>query len=452
MRHANYCCRPIRVSGWVKQADKATGEVRTVFSTEAEPDNCLLVGCGSRLKERCSACAFIYQGDSYQVVVTGLRGGKGMPATVAEHPKVFVTLTAPSFGPVHGRRVRGNKVVACHPRGKGSCEHGVALSCSVRHDQGDQVIGTPICPECIEVERQVIWNAVAPELWHRFWTYLPRELAGVLGITQKQLRCLVVPRMVKVVEYQRRGVVHFHAVIRLDGAAPPGHPDAVVAPPAWITAGQLDKAVRAARGSAFLSVPELGRLGGDPVLRLGDEIDVAQIHGTGEITEEKVAAYAAKYLSKGAEGIGLPAGRLDDDFDLETLKAPEHIKALVWACLKLGVRPGFERLKLRDRAHGLGFGGHFLSKSLRYSTTYKALRGARRRHARSEELGEDGVVVDAWGRPEDDGEVETTSSWQYLGWGYKTHGEAWLAASAAARAREQKEDAREALAAMRRAA
>jgi hypothetical protein len=57
-------------------------------------------------------------------------------------------------------------------------------------------------------------------------------------------------------------------------------------------------------------------------------------------------------------------------------------------------------LKLRDRAHGLGFGGHFLTKSRRYSTTMGALRMVRRDHARRQLLGEAGLVLDAWGRPE----------------------------------------------------
>ena len=34
----------------------------------------------------------------------------------------------------------------------------------------------------------------------------------------KQLRALVAVRYVKVAEYQARGVIHFHAVIRLDKA------------------------------------------------------------------------------------------------------------------------------------------------------------------------------------------------------------------------------------------
>jgi hypothetical protein len=40
-----------------------------------------------------------------QLVYAGLAGGrKRVPASVAEHPQVFATLTAPSFGPVHTRR------------------------------------------------------------------------------------------------------------------------------------------------------------------------------------------------------------------------------------------------------------------------------------------------------------------------------------------------------------
>src|SRR5437879_10848059 len=90
-------------------------------------------------------------------------------------------------------------------------------------------------------------------------------------------------------------------------------------------------------------------------------------------------------------------------------------------------------LKLRERAHGLGFGGHFLTKSRRYSTTMGALRKVRRDHVHRQLLGENGVVLDAWGRPEDDTLVQVVRTWQYVGWGYLSHGEAWLAATAAAR-------------------
>jgi hypothetical protein len=41
--------------------------------------------------------------------------------------------------------------------------------------------------------------------------------------------------------------------------------------------------------------------------------------------------------------------------------------------------------------------------------------------------------------------VTVVASWQYIGRGYRTTGEAWLAASAAARAREERRIAREEL-------
>jgi hypothetical protein len=57
----------------------------------------------------------------------------------------------------------------------------------------------------------------------------------------------------------------------------------------------------------------------------------------------------------------------------------------------------------------------------------------------------DGVPLDAWGRPEDDQAVIVVASWVYVGSGYATEGERWLALSAAARAREQRRIAREEL-------
>ena len=85
----------------------------------------------------------------------------------------------------------------------------------------------------------------------------------------------------------------------------------------------------------------------------------------------------------------------------------------------------------------LGFGGHWSTKSRRYSTTMGALRRARvafakRRRAR------DGVPLDAFGRPEDDQAVIVVATWAYAGKGYQTEGERWLALSAAARARERR--------------
>ena len=77
------------------------------------------------------------------------------------------------------------------------------------------------------------------------------------------------------------------------------------------------------------------------------------------------------------------------------------------------------------------------TKSRRYSTTFGVLRRARLQFAKRR-LARDGVPLDAWGRPEDDQAAIVIASWVYVGSGYETEGERWLALSAAARAREQR--------------
>jgi hypothetical protein len=120
------------------------------------------------------------------------------------------------------------------------------------------------------------------------------------------------------------------------------------------------------------------------------------------------------------------------------------VAELVRAAWTLGGRPELAGLRLRAWAHMLGFGGHWSTKSRRYSTTMGALRRARvafakRRRAR------DGISMVAWDRPEDDQAVIVMASRVYVGNGYQTEGERWLALSAAARAREQRRIAREEL-------
>ena len=117
---------------------------------------------------------------------------------------------------------------------------------------------------------------------------------------------------------------------------------------------------------------------------------------------------------------------------------------LVRACWDLGGRPGLGALRLRKWAHMLGFGGHFSTKSRRYSTTLGALRRARVAYAIRRRRG-DALLLDAWGLPEDDQAVIVVASWTYVGAGYETEGERWLALSAAARARERRRVAREEL-------
>jgi hypothetical protein len=441
--HTGYCCRPLRMRGRTWQVDRESREEREVYSTEGEPDNALLLPCGSRRASECPSCSSRWQNDGFQVVVAGLRGGKGVPETVISHPKVFVTLTAPSFGAVHAHRTKGNRVLPCRPReAPGRCPHGRPLGCSVRHRRGDPRVGQPLCAECFEHEALVVWNAYAPALFKRTMTYLSRELAREAGMSQRAFKTVVRVECCKVAEYQSRGAVHFHAVIRLDAAG-----KGVAPPPGRFTVEMLERAVHAVRERARLASPEMEAQGKGPRICWGREISVRPIleTGAGEMTAEAVAGYTAKYAVKFSEGLGLPRRRIESAEEIGRLDASPHIRRLVAAAWDLGWEPRFKSLKLLEHAHGLGFGGHFMTKSRVYSTTMGALRAARRRFARSRAAGEGGMLLDAWGRPEDDGLAEKRATWFYLGWGYQSTGEAWLAATAAARAREARELAREEL-------
>jgi replication initiator protein RepSA len=75
----------------------------------------LHVACGNRREAVCPACSAVYKRDARQLVRAGLAGSKGIPETITAHPRVFATLTAPSFGPVHSRRLRGKTVLPCVP-------------------------------------------------------------------------------------------------------------------------------------------------------------------------------------------------------------------------------------------------------------------------------------------------------------------------------------------------
>jgi hypothetical protein len=443
LRSTGYCRRPVRLRGQVDAIDLGTGEVRTAYSTAPEPDETLMKCCGNRREAVCPSCARTYRSDAFQLVAAGLRGGKGVPESVAEHPMIFLTLTAPSFGPVHSRRVdAGGKARRCRPRRHGeTCPHGVSLSCSDVHDDGDPRVGEPLCPECFDYEHAVLWNAMAPELWRRTAIQIPRELARLTGVTLKQLRQRVRVSYVKVAEYQRRGALHFHVLIRLDAAQPRDSAEHVEAPPAAFTCELLTQAALAAAEhvSLFSPTPD-GH--GTPAreIRWGRQTEVRPIQIGSAREAAATAGYIAKYATKSTEAVGGVMHRLDAA-EVRTLKVRPHVRRLVQCAWRLGGQEHLEELRLRRWAHALGFRGHCFTKSRRYSTTFTALRRARHEHVlRRVHRGE---PRDPWGRPVSERASVEHRRWTYTGTGHKTAGDAWLAESGAAKAAERRRIARE---------
>ncbi|MDQ1526630.1 MAG: hypothetical protein QOG18_1243, partial [Microbacteriaceae bacterium] len=205
-------------------------------------------------------------------------------------------------------------------------------------------------------------------------------------------------------------------------------------PQLGIDATGLAEAIRQAAAHVRLTVemPD----GPDLVLRFGDQLDTQTVNGgpTDELTPEHAARYIAKYSTKSAEDFGVGQRRITPEA-LRLLGVTDHVETLVRVAWQLGEHPAYEGL--RRWVHMLGFRGHFASKSRRYSTTLGAIRRERRtyrqrqaaEHVR-ELLDEDTTLV--------------VSHWEFTGQGYLTTGDTTLALSAAARARDQRQAARDA--------
>src|SRR4051794_41030432 len=98
----------------------------------------------------------------------------------------------------------------------------------------------------------------------------------------------------------------------------------------------------------------------------------------------------------------------------------------------------------------LGFGGHFLTKSRAYSTTFKERRGKpatwrRPRHLRRlrEQRPDVAHVLDDLADDQDDETVLVIGEWAYAGNGWLSEGDRVLANASAARAREYVDVVRE---------
>ncbi|MCT9011783.1 plasmid replication initiator protein [Streptomyces rhizosphaerihabitans] len=413
------CAHPVHLSGSTTTLDSATGEILHHYDTRNEPGERLLIRCRNRRATVCAPCSRLHAGDTYHLVRAGLLGGKSVPATVRDRPRLFITLTAPSFGPVHGAGER------CRPRrNTAECDHGRRLGCGAVHDVADPLVGQPLCADCYDYPAHVLWHAHASKLWDRFVIDVRRRLATSTGLVQSRFAQHARLSFARVAEYQKRAAVHVHAVVRLDG---PNGPDDE--PPAWGTAALLVDAVRASARRVLVRTlysPAVGELD----LRWGVQLDARPLRTDGlGPDDDAVAAYVAKYVTKGASETGAGTDyRLTTWGDIESARVSNHVRILIRTCWRLGARPEYAPLHLRTWAHTLGYRGHILTKSRAYSTTYAALRAERAEHQGHCEGDTPGTATEA--------------HWRYVGSGH-TRGAALLAAGVAEDIATNREIARE---------
>ncbi|WP_016699321.1 replication initiator [Actinoalloteichus spitiensis] len=390
------CSVPIRLGGaW--QVQTPDGHVL------AKRAGAVFAPCGNRRESVCPSCSDRYSADAFHLLRAGLAGGaKDVPLSVRQRPRLFVTFTAPSFGPVHSRRTSSRgRVVPCR--------------CGDYHHRADPRIGAPVDPDTYDYEGAVLWQGAASTLWARTMTRLRRAVAHAAGLTVREFPKHARLSFAKVGEYQTRGLIHFHAVLRLDG------PDGAAAPsPSWATTDLLTEAVALTARTAKYHDKTTGR-----TFQWGSQVDIRPIHAdqaatleghAGQISEEALAAYVAKYSTKGT-GTTTAADRpIRSQADIDRLKISAHHRRIIQTAWDLGAQPGLAHL--RRWAHMLGFRGHFLSKSRYYSTTFKRLREDRREWRLTEALHTLGV---------DRASVLVVNSWEFLGTGYRSDAERELA-------------------------
>ena len=180
---------------------------------------------------------------------------------------------------------------------------------------------------------------------------------------------------------------------------------------------------------------------------------------------EMVAAYIAKYATKAAEDFGITA-RPMTVADVDQLRLGAHPKQILRTAAGIAAAAAQTIEQLHEDAdslgddntdnqaviaaasswllltkwlHMLGFRGHFSTKSRRYSVTLSQLRAERRHWRRQQDhaqhLGPNGLDAE-------DTTLVVLKQWTFDGVGWLTTGDAALAASSAARAREHREAAR----------
>lgn len=191
--------------------------------------------CGTARSAACGYCAGIKRQD---VAAIGRSGWSDRPTSRG----IWLTLTAPGTSSLPFDRTR--------------CQHSAGLECS----------GSAGC--VVNPVDLAVWHARLPLNWSHFVTDVRRLLNP--GMSGPVSSFPVTVEFFKTYEEQRRGALHVHAMIRVDGIC---------------TARRLMAALRLARA----------RHGFGPQMK-AEFIDLSN-----SLTAARVAGYCAKYTSKSAD-------------------------------------------------------------------------------------------------------------------------------------------------------
>jgi Replication initiator protein, pSAM2 len=309
------CAAPIHLHGSARVLDRDG-------ATLLERSGTVLAPCGNRRESVCPACSDRYCADAFHLLRAGLAGDdtKGVPVTVVEHPRAR---SSPSPRPRSGRSTPAPSPPAA-TSAPAPAESATTVTTPASAARSTQT-ATTTTARCSGRPTPGCCGRASPPTCGAPWP-------AALGIGARDWPAHGRLSFAKVAEYQRRGLVHFHAVIRLDGPDGPANP-----PPAGLDHQSLRDAIHTAAQHTLLRAP---RPDGE-VLELvwGRQLDVRPVTATlarqledadtGEMTDEALAGYIAKYATKGTgahEGVDRP---LRDIAHVEHLHLPDHHRRMI---------------------------------------------------------------------------------------------------------------------------
>ncbi|MDU5231148.1 replication initiator [Actinomyces sp.] len=158
-----------------------------VISSESGEE--VAVRCGSRLANRCESCSRLAVRDYQRLIGDGFTD-----VDSGEFRFFFLTLTAPSFGPTHSVPKPGRDLQRCR--------------CGAFHDpvEDADLRGVCIDPNSYDFEGCCRWNYGLGDLWDSTRSRLCQRFPGL--------------SYAKVSEYQARGALHVHVLVRIPLGVP----------------------------------------------------------------------------------------------------------------------------------------------------------------------------------------------------------------------------------------
>ncbi len=221
----------------------------------------------------------------------------------------------------------------------------------------------------------VLWNAQASRLWNRTLEQIRRRLAAYLALGLDDNPPGFRLSYLKVAEFQRRGLVHFHVVLRLDGGG-----EAFSSPPSELTTEILSTIIADVVREFSITTPH-----GE--IAWGRQFDVSDASALNR-DDLRIAGYLANYATKSTDGTKDFARSFRARSNITSLNGSSHLRELALTAWDLALEPEFEEMNLRAHAHAFGHRGQLITKSRHYSTRFLDLRATRASNMAKESTGD----------------------------------------------------------------